>query len=241
MSDLRAARLTGVLFIIATRGEPARCGGPAGPDRHGLPRRAGRGTGPGGGRLAAPAHRGVRVRGDRRRDVPRPQADGHWPRPRSGRLPDGRGGHVRGRHREPAVPVDAGPGLRRGRSRGSDRAGRHRRPAPEPARARRHCRGVRLLPWRLPVLHRLLPVPAHPPVALRLGDRGDRPAGHRGRAGAVRRSPRDGLRAHGAPDLLPGDGPGGLAHRQGVQPGPRPRARGRGRGGRTAGALAAAR
>ena len=85
MSDLRAARLTGVLFIIATvvnlLGAAVRPG-LTGTDYLGrLSARAG----PGGGRLAAPAHRGVRVCRDRRRDVPRPEEDGTraWPLDRS--------------------------------------------------------------------------------------------------------------------------------------------------------------
>ena len=91
MSDLRAARLTGVLFIIATvanlLGAVVR---PA--DRRRLPRQPVCGTGPGGDRGAAPADRGVRVRGDRGRDVPRPQ------RTDTGLalgsvVSDGRGGH----------------------------------------------------------------------------------------------------------------------------------------------------
>ena len=89
----------------------------------------------------------------------------------------------------------------------------HRQCAGERTRPRRAGGGVRLLPGRIYVLHPVLPITAHSPLAVGLRHRRDHPDAGRVRAVLVQRRPYHQLHSPGVSHFLAGDGSRCLADR----------------------------
>ena len=204
---------------------PRDCGGSrcivaaARPFRRGLPQPVRRHDEPGCRGSASLSRRSLSLRRHRRRDVSGAEGarcgSGH----RLGGLPDHRGDLLPGRPGLFAPVVDARPAVGFGDGDRSCLAAGHGRSVGEPARPRGDHRRVRLLPGGVHVLHPLLPIAAHSPLAVGIRHRRDRPDADGMRAVVVQRQSHHQLHSASCPHRIAGDGAGGLADRQGIQSG----------------------